>query len=210
MSRVPTEASFLKDVASHEMAIHQDHGVFRNIRFQKPNTGHLYFDITTWPGFLCISGDMGCFVFTRLPDMFAFFRREPHEGKGKIHINLGYWHEKVVAECRNGGCKEFDPAEFKRIVNKIIYSGGWPKSVRDDVKDEVLACVEDGEYASKNAAYGFSARHDGKIYDFQDFWEYGDCKRYTYRFTWACYAIAWAVQQYDANKAIPVAEGAVA
>ena len=28
------------------------------------------FDIVTWPGYLCYSGDMGCFVFTRLPDMF--------------------------------------------------------------------------------------------------------------------------------------------
>lgn len=185
------------------MDIKRDDGLYRNIRFEKPNTCNLYFDITTWPGFLCISGDMGCYVFSRIPDMFEFFRgQKPYiRGDKTLGINLGYWHEKVQAECRTDGCEEFSPEEFKKTVNRVIYSGGWPKPVRDEVRDSVLSCAHDGEFAAKDAAYRFSVSRNGKRYDFQDFWEYGDCKRYTYRFVWACYAIAWSVQQYDSRNA---------
>jgi hypothetical protein len=51
------------------------------------------FDVVTWPGHLSISGDMGCFVFTRVDDMFTFFRG--HEDAP----NLGYsakWGEMTL------------------------------------------------------------------------------------------------------------------
>lgn len=98
----PNEKSFLRDVKDHVMEIRQDDGLYRSIRFQKPGRWTYGFDITTWPGYLCISGDMGCFVFARLPDMFEFFRgQKPHiKGDKTLGINLGYWAEKVQAQDR--------------------------------------------------------------------------------------------------------------
>lgn len=97
--REPTEATFRKDVAQHRMTVIHDHGVHRHLRFGKPGDSNLSFQITTWPGYLCYSGDMGCYVFFRVEDMFRFFRGE--------RINPGYWAEKVQAEDREG-VKEYD------------------------------------------------------------------------------------------------------
>lgn len=188
------------------MEIHQDDDLYRNLRFRKPDSWAYGFDITTWPGYLCFSGDMGCYVFARIPDMFAFFRDQPHiKGDKTLGINLGYWAEKVQAQDRATGIKEFSPEEFRKTINRIIYSGGWPKPVRDQVKDEVLSCTDDGEWWAKHAAYSFSAKHNDIRYDFQDFWEYGDCNIYTCRFVWCCYAIVWSIRQYDRHKAALVA-----
>ncbi len=68
------EARFLKDVANHEMQIIRDDGVQRHLRFKKPGTMCYHFDLITWGGHLCYTGDMGTYVFTRVHDMFDFFR----------------------------------------------------------------------------------------------------------------------------------------
>ena len=96
MTRESTEADFLKDVAAHEMEILRDDGVYRHIRFKKPGTWCMHFDLVTWPGYLAYSGDMGCYVFSRLNDMFEFFRtdREYLQRDGRqLCINLCYWSE---------------------------------------------------------------------------------------------------------------------
>lgn len=207
--REPSERSFLRDVKDHVMDIRRDDGLYRSIRFQRPGSWAYGFDITTWPGYLCFSGDMGCYVFARIPDMLDFFRgQRPYiKGDKVVGINPGYWSEKVQAADRCSGIEEFSPKEFRRIINRVIYSGGWPKPVRDAVKDDVLAAADDGEWFAKHAAYEFGMTHEGRRYDFQDFWEYGDCKVYTHRFLWACYAIAWSVQKYDDAKSAIAGEG---
>src|SRR5258708_33733869 len=102
--RLPNEASFLKDVATHEMIVRRDDGPYRHIRFQRPDTICLYFDVVTWPGFLCFSGDAGCYVFSRLPDMLEFFRYESKPA-GKLFINPDYWGQKVEAVDRSSPIK---------------------------------------------------------------------------------------------------------
>ena len=53
------------------MIVLRDDGVYRHIRFKKPGTGCMHFDLVTWPGYLCYSGDMGCYVFCRLNARFS-------------------------------------------------------------------------------------------------------------------------------------------
>ena len=50
---------FAKDTATHAMTILRDDGLYRHLRFKRPNTSSYYFDIITWPGYLAITGDMG-------------------------------------------------------------------------------------------------------------------------------------------------------
>ena len=71
-----TEQIFLRDISMHQMSVLRDDGVNRHIRFKTPGTNSMYFDIITWPGFLCYTGDMGTYVFRRLEDMFQFFRTD--------------------------------------------------------------------------------------------------------------------------------------
>ena len=77
---------FTSDIAQHQMQVIRDDGVSRHLRFKRPNTMCMHFDLLTWPGYLCYTGDMGTYVFRRLEDMFPFFRRgEDRDVKRIVH-----------------------------------------------------------------------------------------------------------------------------
>ena len=84
---------FLNDVKDHQMTIVRDDNIGRHLRFSKPGTSCMSFDLITWPGYLCCTGDMGTYVFKRLPDMFEFFRTKSNEG---IHVSL---HLVLLCNC---------------------------------------------------------------------------------------------------------------
>lgn len=85
---------FEDDTKDHKMEVVRDDGLYRHLKFRGKD-GICWFDLVTWPHVLTIHGDCGTFVFTRIEDMFQFFRGPT--------INPSYWSEKVVAEDRYGG-----------------------------------------------------------------------------------------------------------
>jgi hypothetical protein len=186
-----TEDSFLKDVATHHMTVIRDDGVHRHLKFRRPGTYCMGFDLVTWPGYLCFSGDMGCFVFQRLEDMFEFFRTRPC-GQTGLYINLRYWGEKIQAESRYGGFKAFSEDLFRQAVTEYLDDAEASPELRQEVEDEVMSRIWDGEHAACQAVYDFEYQD----FRFQDFFE-RDFKEYTYHFIWCCYALAWGIQQYD-------------
>lgn len=206
-----TEEKFLKDIAAHEMTILHEDGIYRHVRFKDPSTTCMHFDLITYPGFLVYSGDMGCYVFSRLRDMFEFFRTD-RLGDDRLYINLGYWSEKLQAVDGNrnhAGAMEFDEEAFLRVINEYrvswIREGGLSKENRrelwDDVEDSVINRIDDGEQAALSAAYEFSARIERKTFQFDDLFDH-QFQRYTSHFIWCCYAIAWGVKTYDEAKAL--------
>jgi hypothetical protein len=209
-----TEANFLKDVGQHVMEVLRDDGVYRHVRFRKPGTMCMHFDLITWPGYLCYTGDMGTFVFSRLQDMFEFFRTDRQCSKLRGHqlgINPSYWSEKLQAvdgRRRAGGAKEYSPEKFRRVVKeRLAY---WMRhygldsegrhELRQLVEDEVLSYADDGDVRAFDAANDFAGEVDGQRFEFTDFWEY-DLTEYTRTFLWCCYALAWGIQKYDDAKA---------
>lgn len=213
----PTEQSFLADVRDHKMFVIRDDGRYRHVRFQKPGTSCMHFDLITWPGYLCYCGDMGTYVFSRLEDMFEFFRTDrwqPSRDGRTLFINLGYWSEKLQAVDgqRSGGtAKEFDKDRFECVINE--YRLRWIREYRDKlskderrelweaVRDDVISRLDDGEYAAQQAAHDFSHSVKGiRHFEFTDLWDH-DFTDYTYRFVWCCYAMAWGIQQYDNTRA---------
>ena len=200
MSERCTEALFLTDVASHRMTVVHDHGVHRHLHFAKPGTGCMHFDLITWPGYLAYSGDMGCFVFSRLHDMLEFFRSKP-EGKHGLHINQSYWSEKLQAHDRHGGHLQYNAKSFREWVvyqcREIRHNMTRAefRGFSQEVRDEVLSVEDDGDHAAHRALFDFS--HNGRC--FRDSWE-ADFMEYTFRFTWCCYALSWGIAQYDASK----------
>ncbi|WP_137923912.1 hypothetical protein [Cupriavidus sp. 2SB] len=228
-----TQATFERDVAQHAMTVLHEDGVYRHVRFRRPDSSSMHFDLVTYPGYLVYSGDMGCYVFSRLTDMFEFFRTDRLHGKdpSKLYINRGYWSEKLQAvdgNRRGGGATEFDQEKFRQIINQ--YRMRWVREHRDvldkeqrralweAVDDEVLRYLDDGEHAAYQHAHDFSwsanpTSHHRHGYDrrhrtfaFEDLWEH-DFTDYTFHFTWCCFAIAWAILQYDAAK-LPAKEAA--
>jgi hypothetical protein len=115
---------FIKDVSQHKMQILRDDGLYRHIRFKRENTSCYYFDLITWPGALCYTGDMGTFVFSRIPDMFEFFRTDGEKG-ADLRINPGYWSEKLLAV--DGGRHSASPMEFDPHKFCLLYTSPSPR-----------------------------------------------------------------------------------
>jgi hypothetical protein len=65
---------FLSDVRDHKLMIIKDDPPYRHIRLSRPGSSTYLFELVTYPGYLCYSGDMGCYVWSRVADMFTFFR----------------------------------------------------------------------------------------------------------------------------------------
>lgn len=215
MSHDPTEESFLRDVATHQMTVLRDDGVYRHIRFSRPGSGTYRFDLVTWPGYLAYTGDMGCYVFSRLDDMFQFFRTDRkhlHMKDGQtLAINLGYWSEKLQAtdsSGRHGGSAvEFSEDKFRDVINE--YRKGWIGECRErgvskeerrelweSVDSEVLDRIGDHGESVTTCAYEFSHKCGKQTFSFDDLFEH-DFTRFTYHFIWCCYALAWGIQKYD-------------
>jgi hypothetical protein len=189
---IPSLDAFLGDVAGHEMTIHHADGLLRYIRFSQPGSSICSFNIITWPGSLCIEGDMGTYVFSRLRDMFTFFRSEV---PGRI--NPRYWAEKVEAQCKTDGVYEWDQDQFKGRV--VEYVRDWFRDSRNrkdqlrtfqEIRDDVLCYSTEAE-----ARRALNEFHFGDFY-FQDTWEWR-MKKYTYRFIWNLRAITWAIHKFD-------------
>lgn len=179
----PTLDTFLKDVAKHHIEIIRDDGLYRHVRFRRPGTYCMGFDLITWPGYLCYCGDMGTYTFTRIPDMFGFFRGN--------NINPSYWAEKCVSVDRDG-IKEFDEELFRRAVSSYVDDADASDDARAEVEEQIFSKIDDGEYAAMNAVMEFE--HHG--FGFTDFCEV-NIRSFTGRFLWCCYAVMWGVQQYD-------------
>lgn len=211
MANWATEPRFLEDVKGHKIQVLRDDGANRHIRFSRPDSGSYRFDLITWPWHLCYTGDMGTFVFSRINDMFEFFRCKPDCASNSLCINQSYWAEKALAVDRGEGLREYDEESFRRAViswwkdvcREAINDGRMDKEgcaeLLEALKDEVLCHADNGEIRARDAADGFSCVVQGRTFEMLDFCEH-DFQEYTGRFTWACYAIAWGIQQYDAHK----------
>ncbi|EQB98789.1 hypothetical protein [Photorhabdus temperata] len=188
---------FKKDTENHSIKVLHNSGLYRHLLFNKDGSSAYYFDITTWPGYLCISGDMGCFTFSRINDMFNFFRDSSNE----LSINPCYWSEKLQAGA--GHCKEiynkWSPGKFKDAVSEAF--NNWlddNDDISNDVIEEIQESIEQIISCSHDKHDAISAIRD--YYDeygiFVDFWE-NDMEEYSFHYIWCCYAIVCGISKFD-------------
>jgi molybdopterin converting factor small subunit len=200
-----TEERFLNDVSTHEMHIIKDDGFYRHIRFKKPESIHFSFDLITWPGHLCFTGDMQTFIFSRLDDMFCFFRIDKKDfnyNKDGLSINPSYWAEKLLAapfSGRTSGFEEFSEEKFKSTIKEIYdqycheeedLSEEDKSNLWEEINENVLNA--ENEYDAHRFANDFSHGE----FRLHDFWEH-NLKDYTFHYIWACFAIVWGINKYD-------------
>jgi hypothetical protein len=185
-------ARFTRDTAAHEMTVLHDDGLYRHLRFTKNRRGYgeYWFDLITWPGRLAMCGDVGDgYVFTRLPDMFEFFRADRDWG-----INPHYWAEKLGGG--RSSVKEYSEELLRqRVVEQFVSDvrwGGVPagsgKALRTWVLDEDLSSEQEAARIVEDFAH--------KGYEFHDVWEW-EFRDYDPHFLWACHAIVWGIRRYD-------------
>lgn len=225
MSYQCTEEQFLKEVSEHVMTIFKDDGVHRHIRFGKPGTSCMHFDLITWPGYLCYTGDMGTYVFTRLRDMFEFFRRSDNS----YRIDYRYWAEKCAAADKGDGLRKFSYEKFQTYIRDWVTTheeGSKPDDdepealvmhtaayaeLRDAVESEVVNC-DSNDVRCFDVANDFWHKGDAwkafngekSSFEFNDLWDGFDSatKEYTHRFVWCCYALSWGIEKYDKSKEV--------
>jgi hypothetical protein len=176
-----------KDFERH-IAEHIVHEVYRNglhghWRCAKPNTGIYSFCVTTWPGYLAYTGDMGDYVFSRTYDMLTWMSdacRAP-----------AYASEKCVAANHNGiyqYCDEiFQEQLDQRLAELEEWSASTGKQVPPDTLDainEVRGAASDGEHFALHAMY-MSGLWD----------EIPSCRTFTFHFLWCLHAIDWFCQK---------------
>lgn len=207
-----TKENFLSDVKDHVIEILRDDGVNRHIRFRESSTMCMHFDLITWPGYLCYTGEMGTYVFRRLKDMFEFFRKAPDRS-----IDFRYWAEKLQAvdsSSGKGSATEFDKEQFDAVIK--TYWVNWVREAHSDgsldkeqrrelwkaIQDEVRGgYFNDGEYALYQRANDFvwRAAPHCHAYTFTDLWDHR-FEKHTDHFLWCCYALAWGINLYDETK----------
>lgn len=196
---------FQEDIKDHKMTIQQDDHLHRHLLFKRPGTGDYWFEIITWPGTLCISGDMQTFVFSRLPDMFEFFIDPRYE---KVTMDVGYWSSKLLA----GEFEEYS----SELAEKLLWQhfDSWAqytekskkfiKNERTNVQDYIAEYVHD-KLDFCQAIQNYSQTEDGVSFD--DFLGHS-FNEYKTHYLWCCNAIVWGIQQYRATKASAAQEGA--
>jgi hypothetical protein len=206
------QQAFLANVQHHQMTVLRDDGLYRHLRFGRPGSLAMHFDLMTYPGGMLYRGDMGAFVFERLDDMFEFFRTDGGR------INPGYWSSKLAAVDQDG-VTQFDGEQFDREIKREVLTWCRDNAHRttkderrdlwDAVLDDVIGVSPSGdEGAKKNAAGEFShyirshnIRRSIPIhFSFDSPWEMGS-DSYTPRFLWCCHALVWGIAKYDEMKA---------
>lgn len=194
---------FLEDTKNHELTINLDQGLYRDLTIAIPGCSDYHYHITTRPGYLFFSGDMGSFTFSRLPDMFNFFR----SNTGRI--NPWYWHEKLEAECKRSGSSTFDFEGVREQLKEYLsdYVEDLDTEDEDDQSkieeateavDNFCNYLEESEWEYIHAINEWDPDFSGGL-TLDEFWD-SRPEKLTHHYIWACHAIVHAIKLYDASK----------
>lgn len=186
---------FHKDTEHHQMSVLLNKGLYRHLHFsrQSDHTWMHRYEIITTPGQLTIRGDMGTYVFSRLADMFDFFR----DGR----INPGYWGEKLIAVSTWTGYREYSEDMARQRIREYFdecegltnTAAVW-QAIKDEVLDEMVIVDESLLRDALNTfRYG--------EFEFLDTWEW-DLRDYTFQYLWCCHAIRESIMAWTAHSDI--------
>lgn len=199
---------FKNDTSTHAMEILHDDGIYRHLRFGKANGSIVNsFSLVTYPNHLVFSGDIGTYVFSRLYDMFEFFRSNDNT------INPDYWGEKLQAYV-NSGYKEYSVDKLESQLRHLTHEYIGENSTSEDIEKAIHAWVDgivsnaDNECIARqllnepvelDTIDKSVAKHEKALTELiQDSWEW-DLQEFTGRYLWCCHAIVYGIQQYNAH-----------
>jgi len=194
MDHLKVETDFQVDIKNHTMEILKDDGVFRHIVVSNNGDFNHKFEITTWPNYLCFTGDMGCFIFNRTHDMFNFFSGQD--------INPSYWSEKLEAGKYNAYCPQTFQDNIKSEYDTWVNDNELDPAheacldLWEEIENEVIMWSTEHEIRAYDAASSFEMDcGDLGTFTFPDFWEH-DNNEFTYHYLWSLHAIRWCIKKY--------------
>lgn len=173
-----------KALAEHVITERMRSGVYRSWRCQKPGTWTYGFDITTYPGTIVITGDIGDLIVQRVYDMLPWCRSSVNDAQ--------YFASKVPHAIQT---KEFSDNELRRWIKDELKDKETKAEHKKILKEAVLHLDD---------SHGSEWWHE-RLYDV---WIGNDppgWKDYTRNFLWCRDAIRWFVMKHDEpdlNKAL--------
>ena len=204
-----TLEKFLDDVKHHEITIHQNNGVYRHLEFKKTDNSNPYFNITTFPNHLVITGSInGCnnaLVFSKQYDMFDYFYQYLGDNDLKIYPQL--WHEIILSTSYKGiieSYSEFDIDEIKRCAQEDLddfiknaeLSAEDVAALRWEFESNVLNAEYEHEIIDSITNFDRIINFGFCGFNFDEFWE-SNYRKYRYEYIWLCYAIVWGIKKFD-------------
>lgn len=181
---------FRKDTTAHRLTVQHEDGLYRHLRWAKPGTGECAIEVTSIPGYLIVTGDMGSWTFHRhgSPDLLA-------EGFFTGNARYDRWASKLEAADTRVGLRDFSEETLKATVEEAIEE--WSEGdaeLRETLHQEtyLIRSAESTEEAlSSMVDFGFSG------YSFDEVRE-SDVTEYTFQFRWICLALGQVTAGYRA------------
>lgn len=192
-----TKSDFDNAVSEHEMTVLHDTGMYRHLRFKKPKSNNQYFDITTFPNHLVISGDMGDFTWrTWCKDADIFNGFSPNSllaGKNKEFSSealRGEINDIVESFCEDIAdyFEDYEGDEYETVDE-------FEQAFRSEVLDH-FDCCELDEYRCVSAIENFSSDIIPDCNLFEGFWTDFNADVPTYHYQWCVMAVSYAIERY--------------
>lgn len=177
--------SAVKNFANHKIEQRLSQGMFRSWRCKADGTWCYGFDITTTPGTLIVTGDIGELIVQRADDMIAWSR-------GSVR-SIDYFAEKVPHAMET---KEWDQDVAEEWLDELEAeadeeSGDESLEKYDKIKD-LRSCLDDGEDAF------FRELSDSGLIDGCD---YPDLRNWKPGFLWCREAVIWFLANWKEGEA---------
>jgi hypothetical protein len=186
---------FKRDTADHVMTVAHDDGLYRHLKFRNPkHSWNYWFDLITVPGALIFQGAGQSFVFRRTEDMFAFFRGSAWKGAP----NYSYWAEELTDGGRDSVMR-YSEDLFVREVKERFVEDIRDGSVPPGTSKALLEHFEWVDHSFEQNARDALDSFEHKGFCFRDTWEW-DFRDYHWWYLWACQAIVWGINRYDAAR----------
>lgn len=169
--------------SEHQITVRLDQGVFRSWRCCRPDSWTYGFDVTTTPGNLYVTGDIGDLIVSRTNDMIAWSRSAVE--------SIGYFEEKVP------NCivtRVWDPDRAREWIDEQVRDaidtvGEKDAPERIEKLNELRRFVDDGEHFFNQQLYD-SSLEDGS--------DWPSLRVYNSNFLWCREAVRWLIGKLDA------------
>lgn len=161
---------FAINIANHTVKAIKCDGLHRHYLCRNPKSGSYWFEVVTWPGVLCISGDIGDYVFRRTDDMLEFMK--------SAASSISYAAEKCIAAGREG-IKKFSEELLAEVLDEHLSEHPEDSETIDEIRQEFRM---------------YGSEHDALRAMFEsDLWgsELPTLETYTHHFLWCLEAIKW-------------------
>lgn len=193
---------FAADRRDATMTVLKDDGVYRHLAFSFPKATWSRCEVVTWPEMLVLRGNLGCWSFSRVEDMFDFFREPAEE---IVRINPQHTAEKLVPGGSNSAMA-YDSGRAAAYIRQTVAENADDHAGLAADVDNLLFSDYKGtdlttEQGLREALARFEGCTEGDYEGFRFPVEEWDLNRYSPWFLLACVLLPWAIEQYDAQLA---------